>query len=302
MKPILAFSILIFFLINCITSFPFFNSFNRPPITEKFNGTFTRIPFKLFTTIHFYESADQIINSYIIELAWSIVIFDAQFTLSGSREVLKYAQLLRKPIERLIISHNHVDHWYGSITFREITKISTYEEVVKLIKEQGQRLIDRDTPRRPGEVPNTLVVPDQLLKEGLQFVNLIPFYFRKLYKTESSTMLILQLPFQKVLIAADLLFSRTHLFLSEKNFKTWIEVLESLKNSFEGYSIFVGHGKPSDSRLFQENIDYLKFVIQAYNSSESFTAFKTSMVQQFPEYKLPFILDLAEPYLYPRIN
>lgn len=298
MKPLMTLSFLIFFLSSCISSFPFFNK--RPPITEKFNGTFTRVPFKFLTTIHFYESADQVINSYIIELPWRIVIFDAQFTLSGSKEVLKYAQLLGKPIERLIISHRHVDHWYGSITFKGKTKISTFEEIVNLIRDQGQSLIDRDTLRRPAETPKTLVVPDTLQKEGFELINLIPFYFIKLNNTESSTMLILQLPFQKVLIAADLLFSRTHLFLSEKKFNTWIDVLESLKNSFEGYKIFVGHGKPSDSRLFQENIDYLKFVIQAYDNSEYFAEFKKSMIQQFPDYKLPFILDLAESYLYPK--
>jgi glyoxylase-like metal-dependent hydrolase (beta-lactamase superfamily II) len=301
---LLTFLIVVVLLKNCcgFCFVPYLKNFNSKPITEKFNGNFTQFRYQLLTTIHHYEPKDKLVNSYIIELPCSLVIFDAQLKLSNSRELLKYAQLLGKPMNRILISHRHADHWYGTITFDGKTSISSYKEIITEIREQGQSSIDRDTPRYPGEVPEVLIVPDTIQKEGYERINYVPFVFKRLENTEASNTLILNLPLQKVLFVGDFLFSKTHLFLGEKTFDTWIKTLEDLKTSFNGYTIFVGHGKPGDSRLFQENIDYLRYAIESYNNNGNFSTFKDAMVQKYPDYNLPSILDLAANALYPKTD
>src|ERR1700730_4136043 len=63
--------------------------------------------------IHSYLSpADGFqVNSQMIEGPTAVVIFDGQVLLPYADEVASYVQTLGKPIDRIILSHAHTDHW-----------------------------------------------------------------------------------------------------------------------------------------------------------------------------------------------
>jgi len=49
----------------------------------------------------------------MIEGPTAVVIFDGQLLLPYADEVASYVQTLGKPVERIILSHAHTDHWSG---------------------------------------------------------------------------------------------------------------------------------------------------------------------------------------------
>src|SRR5258707_10877522 len=65
--------------------------------------------------IHSYLSpADGFhVNTQMIEGPTAVVIFDGQLLLPYAGEVASYVQALGKPVDRIILSHAHTDHWSG---------------------------------------------------------------------------------------------------------------------------------------------------------------------------------------------
>src|SRR3984893_1534130 len=53
------------------------------------------------------------VNTQMIEGPTAIVIFDGQLLLPYAGEVASYVQTLGKPVDRIILSHAHTDHWAG---------------------------------------------------------------------------------------------------------------------------------------------------------------------------------------------
>src|SRR6476660_6639670 len=53
------------------------------------------------------------VNTQMIEGPNAVVIFDGQLLLPYADEVASYVQTLGKPIDRIILSHAHTDHWGG---------------------------------------------------------------------------------------------------------------------------------------------------------------------------------------------
>src|ERR1700675_1854422 len=65
--------------------------------------------------IHSYLSpADGFqVNTQMIEGPTAVVIFDGQLLLPYADEAASYVQTLGKPVDRIILSHAHTDHWSG---------------------------------------------------------------------------------------------------------------------------------------------------------------------------------------------
>src|ERR1700731_2759872 len=53
------------------------------------------------------------VNTQMIEGPTAVVIFDGQLLLPYAEEAASYAQTLGKPVDRIILSHAHTDHWSG---------------------------------------------------------------------------------------------------------------------------------------------------------------------------------------------
>src|ERR1700693_3863865 len=63
--------------------------------------------------IHSYLSpiAGFHVHTQMIEGRTAVVIFDGQLLLPYADEAASYVQTLGKPIDRIILSHGHTDHW-----------------------------------------------------------------------------------------------------------------------------------------------------------------------------------------------
>ena len=277
-------------LIGLFTSQNCFASFSR---TLKFDN--------LVTVHQFVGDAVIEVSSYVIELPSKLVLIDSQFSRSDALEFLKFTKNLRKPIERIIVTSARLDHHLGADVFKNIAPIYALTETILDITSTAQFVLTNLKQNlQQGIVPTMVTFPTKTLNEGFELIDGVLFSFTKLTKTESNANLIISLPIQKIIFPGDLVSNQVHLYLAEKNFANWINALTVFQKNYNFFSVFLSHGMPTTSVVFQENINYLLFTEEAYSISTTFELFKWRMMTKFFYYKDDNILDLAKDYLYPQ--
>src|SRR6476659_10456852 len=162
--------------------------------------------------IHSYLSpADGLqVNTQMIEGANAVVIFDSQLLLPYAGEVASYVQTLGKPVDRIILSHAHTDHWGGLQVLTERfpdARAFALDGVAEQLRARGQARLDSFRPIYGERIATKVTVPTETITEGGQRIDGITYDFKRFVDSESDLQLAALLPEQKVLMAFDLVFS-----------------------------------------------------------------------------------------------
>ncbi len=233
--------------------------------------------------------------THIIESRSRLVLVDAQFLVPYAQQFRAYADSLGKPIERLYLSHRHPDHWFGlGAAFSDVA-IYALPETISFLKEHGED--SRQDHWKMGELaPDSIVVPQEAVDPGEETIDGVRYVFSKVTDTEIDYLLTIGLPDISVYIAQDLVYSGTHLYLTQ-DLDHWCRVLEEALLS--DYDLFMpGHGLPADKNEVARNIEYLSAAGQAVGNGLAGDAFKEFMLQRYPERKCPGIFDIYLPRLF----
>ncbi len=225
-------------------------------------------------------------TSTIIELKDRLIIVDMQFAAAFAQEFRAYADSLGKPIDRIYLSHEHPDHWMGSIAFQDL-KVYALQSVIDFVQQKGETIIK--AKNKPGKVPQFA----KAVNAGKEVIGGLTFEFSIFKNAESMEALVIALPELKTLIAQDLLYSNTHLYLGNDSFDIWIEALDKIKKQFNDYEWFIpGHGEPqSTPRLIDDNITYLTEANAAFASSGGdLEKIKEYLFARFPQLKAKFFV------------
>ena len=232
-------------------------------------------------------------TSTIIELKDKLIIVDMQFVEVFAKEFRAYVDSLKKPIDRIYLTHEHPDHWMGSIAFQDVP-VYALKEVIGFVKKNGQAIIDKKG--KPGAVPNFA----QEVTAGSERIGELTFEFTTYTNAESMEALVIALPELKVLIAQDLLYSNTHLFLGHDSLSKWIESIKTMKISYADYEYFIpGHGQPQPTtKLIDENIEYLIEAKKAFaKGGGELEKIQEHLYSSFPDLEarffVPFSVGLA---------
>jgi glyoxylase-like metal-dependent hydrolase (beta-lactamase superfamily II) len=250
--------------------------------------------------IHTFVSSfayDNIANAtHIIESKNKLVLVDGQFLVPYAKKFRDYADSLRKPIDRLYLSHRHPDHWFGLGTAFGDIAISALPETISFIEEHGEDS-RKDHLKKLGDLaPDRIVVPQKIAGQGEETIDGVKYIFDKVTDTEIDFLLTIRLPELRVYITQDLIYSGTHLYLT-KDMEHWIRILEEMLLS--DYELFMpGHGLPADKNEVARNIEYLSAARQAIGKGLPKDAFKDFMLQRYPERKCPGIFDIYLPRLF----
>jgi hypothetical protein len=181
-----------------------------------------------------------------------------------------------------------------------VAPIYALDETIREIAMTAYYYIGKNKQTLKELVPIYATFPTRVQREVTEIIDGVTFNFMRIQRTEASNTLVMILPAQRSMFVGDLVFNEVHYYLAERNFDSWINTLKDFQRDFLFYNIFQGHGTPTTTLKLQDSIDYLDFAKQAYLLSPNFKAFKTTIVQKYPTYKLDSILDLAENYLYPK--
>jgi glyoxylase-like metal-dependent hydrolase (beta-lactamase superfamily II) len=249
--------------------------------------------------IHTFISAytdDNIANAtHIIESKNKLVLVDGQFLVPYAKTFREYADSLRKPIDRLYLSHRHPDHWFGFAPAFSDIPIYALPETISFLKENGEA--SRLDHWKMGRLaPDKVIVPQNVAELGKQTLDGVKYIFSKVTDTEIDFMLTINLPDLGVYVVQDLIYSGTHLYLT-KYMEHWIRVLEEMLVS--DYELFLpGHGLPADKNEVARNIEYLAAAAGAAGNGLTNDAFKDFLLQRYPERKCPGIFDIYMPRLF----
>ena len=233
--------------------------------------------------------------THIIERE-KLVLIDAQFLASDAKGFRAYADGLKKPIDRLYISHRHPDHWFGlSSAFTDVP-VYALKETIGFLKQNGQASINDHKEKLGPEAPTALVIPQHVAVSGTKTIDEVEYEFREIANTEIDFILTIRLPGLRVSIPQDLLYSGSHLYLT-KQMKHWVSVLEEMLQS-EDDLFLPGHGFPADKVEVMRNIEYLLAAQDAYDHGLRDDAFKQFLIGRYPARLCPGIFDIYIPRLF----
>lgn len=239
---------------------------------------------------------DNIANAtHIIESKNQLVLIDGQFLVPYAKAFRDYADSLGKPIERLYLSHRHPDHWFGlGAAFTDVT-VYALPETISFIQQHGEE--SRSDHWKLGDlVADRVVVPKEAVSPGEETIDGVRYLFDRVTDAEIDFDLTLRLPELGVYFAQDLIYSGTHLYLTQ-HMDNWIRVLQDMLVS--DYELFMpGHGLPADKNEVARNIEYLSAAQQAAGNGLTGDAFKEFLLQRYPDRKCPGIFEIYLPRLF----
>jgi glyoxylase-like metal-dependent hydrolase (beta-lactamase superfamily II) len=233
--------------------------------------------------------------THIIETKNQLVLVDGQFLAPYANAFREYADTLGKPIERLYVSHRHPDHWFGlGAAFTDVA-VYALPETIRFIQDHGEE--SRSDHWKLGDlVPDRIVVPKEAVYPGEETIDGVRYLFDRVTDTEIDSALTLRLPDLGVFVAQDLIYSGTHLYLTE-HMDHWIQILRNMLLSDD--ELFLpGHGLPADKNEVARNIEYLSAAQQAIGNGLPGDALKEFLLQRYPERKCPGIFDIYLPRLF----
>jgi Metallo-beta-lactamase superfamily len=242
------------------------------------------------------------VNTQMIEGPTAVVIFDGQLLLPYADEVASYVQTLGKPVDRIILSHAHTDHWGGLQVLTERfsdARVFALDGVADQVRARGPARLDRLRRIYGDKAATKVTVPTETITEGLQRIDGITYDFKRFVDAESDLQLAALLPEQKVLMAFDLVFSpNDHAFTVVDHFDHWMIILESLK-ALQGYdTITIGHDTPVHRSAIDSTITYVKRAKEIHAASADAKAYSESLKAAFPERQHADWVDFSAGLLY----
>jgi hypothetical protein len=242
------------------------------------------------------------VNTQMIEGPKAVVIFDGQLLLPYAREVASYVQTLGKPVERIVLSHAHTDHWSGLQVLTERfpdVPVFALDGIADQLRARGQARLDSFRPIYGDRIATKVTVPTEIIAEGVQQIDGITYHFQRFVDAESDLQLAALLPEQKVLMAFDLVFSpNEHAFTVVDHFDHWMIVLERLK-VLRGYdTITIGHDTPVHRSAIDSTITYIKRAKEIHAASADAKNYSEGLKAAFPDRQLASMVDFSANLLY----
>jgi glyoxylase-like metal-dependent hydrolase (beta-lactamase superfamily II) len=249
--------------------------------------------------IHTFTAPEEgwLVNSHILEFSSQLFVVDAQYTLPFAREVAGYAANLRKPINRLYVTHYHPDHLLGAAAFA--TPLFALDSVARKIAQVGDRIAAEEHEKIGNDIPTKARQAEHIVAEGLEIIDGLQVNYRRVRCAETEDALVIAMPSLRTIIVQDLVYNHAHLFLGERNFDGWRNAVRNYQTL--PYEIVLpGHGLPGDKRLYDDMITYLDFAQNALAQSNIATEFKQRLLERFPSHGCRKILDHELRFLFPQ--
>lgn len=238
---------------------------------------------------------------YIIETADKLIIIDPHYLKPYSTDFRKYANSLGKKIDRLIVSHEHPDHWFGLDEFKDLP-IYASQGVTDAIKKVGQQTINQRKEKLALHGPKELVIPSNVIKDGTEIIGGVKFNFRVIKNAEADEQVLITLPEQGIILAQDMVFNHNHQYVDLNISANWISELQKIYNTPNINKIHCGHAGFNNSYFatkedLKTDIEYLETLTEYIKSLKTFAEFKDKVLRKYPDYTNPDFIDMMS-YLF----
>jgi len=186
-------------------------------------------------------------NSVIIEGPHEVMLVDAQLTKTNAEKVLQQIQATKKPLSIIYVTHEHADHFLGLEVFKDaypMARILANSHVADRINNVYQAKIDKWKGILGSGATSHIVPISKCDDNFIRFDNSRIEVIKSIQgDTDENSML--WLPWQKTLIAGDVVFNDMHLYTAETDMSARTRWLNSLKTIRELTPVVVipGHSK-----------------------------------------------------------
>jgi glyoxylase-like metal-dependent hydrolase (beta-lactamase superfamily II) len=186
-------------------------------------------------------------NSVIIEGTHEVMLVDAQLTKTNAEKVLQQIQATKKPLSIIYITHEHADHFLGLEVFKDaypMARVLANSHVADRINNVYQAKIDKWKGILGSGATSHIVPISKCDDNFIRFDNSRIEVIKSIQgDTDENSML--WLPWQKTLIAGDVVFNDMHLYTAETDMSARTRWLNSLKTIRELTPVVVipGHSK-----------------------------------------------------------
>ena len=122
------------------------------------------------------------VNTQMIEGPNAVVIFDGQLLLPYADEVASYVQTLGKPIDRIILSHAHTDHWGGLRVLTERfadARAFARDGIADQVRAIGPARLAGLRRTYGDEAATKVTVPTETIAESPQRIDGVTYDFRR---------------------------------------------------------------------------------------------------------------------------
>ena len=259
-------------------------------------------------TIHCIQAPEdgELVNAQLIETPNKLLLIDTLQLKPHADELRSYIDSLGKPLERVIVSHYHPDHWFGAATFRDYP-IYALPEVIDRINQMADFVLDyhRNIHGEKASllIPSEKVIPTEPLETGSITFDGLAMNLIKITDTEAPVNLVVELPEHSILLPQDLVYHDAYAYFGEKSaegeycFDKWISVLRDFQS--KNYELVVpGHGNPTDASIFATMITYLEFAKEQVLSGLKGEEMINRIKEQYPDYRLPLTLVMSDVMLF----
>lgn len=239
-------------------------------------------------------------SAHVVETADHVLIVDAGNSRDTAEAFRTYVDAIGKPIERVVLSHGHPDHWFGVALAFPHDLIWADARTIERIAERGNGDIQRLSAFFPADqIPSEPVVITNTLEAGTIDLDGVLLDVDVVETAEAPSQVVISIPEAKVLIAQDLVYSDGHLFTGNGSFQEWISVLESFAATTDDeWIVLAGHGMPTTRAIFAAEIDYLNAAEGAHMSATSAAEYVEAMTELYPDMADPLILQFAANQLF----
>jgi glyoxylase-like metal-dependent hydrolase (beta-lactamase superfamily II) len=210
------------------------------------------------------------VNSYIVNGQSGLVVIDGQLTVSDARAVREALDSYGRPVEALLVTHPHPDHYAGAATVLDglDAPIMTTAAVAEVIERDDAEKDAIVGPMMGDEWPATRRFPDEVVADGelvragglsLQVIEVGP--------AESHADVLYALEPRRI-FSGDVAYSDMHAYLLDGHHRQWLSALERLAGELDpAAELFVGHGKPAGLPLLHRQADYVRAFVDAVSRS-----------------------------------
>ncbi|HPI96519.1 MAG TPA: MBL fold metallo-hydrolase [Gammaproteobacteria bacterium] len=199
------------------------------------------------------DNAGFISNAGFVVTDEGVIVIDTLGSPSLGVELLKrIREVTDKPIKKVVITHYHADHIYGTQVFKELgAEVIAADGSFKYINSDGAtaRLNERRESLKPYVNEDTYVVhPDVIVEDKMEFeLGGMHFVINVVGAAHSGGDLTLYVQEDGVLYSGDIIFGGRVPFIGGGSTLRWANTLQDMENSLKLNLLVPGHGPASDN-------------------------------------------------------
>jgi glyoxylase-like metal-dependent hydrolase (beta-lactamase superfamily II) len=257
-------------------------------------------------TIHRFprEQEGAFVNAYLVETESSVVAVDSLLTVSESRALRAAVESLGKPLQAVLLTHSHPDH-YGGLTelvAGDDVPIIAPQGVIDVIarddeaKEQILRPMFGDEWAAERTFPNTPIRDgESVIFDGVTFtvIDLGPS------ESPHDSPWVLGHS-ERTVFLGDQIYGRKHCFLADGFHEEWLRNIQTLRERFPSDAVLhIGHGGPAGPADWDWQRRYIETFLEAVeaadwsNRDRAHAAVVSTMKQFLPTDDLLFLMELS---------